>query len=60
MLEQVADLVCRKVTKQLPEVAWEALHKFEFGDGEEAIRMLCEYLESANGWNTRILEQLRK
>ncbi len=60
LLEQVTDLVHRKTTKQLPEVAWEALRQFEFGEGEEVIRMLCEYLESANGRNAGFLEQLRK
>ncbi len=59
MLEQVTDLVRCKMLKQLPEMAWEVLHIFEFGDGEEAIRMLHEYLESANGRNAKFLEQLR-
>ncbi len=36
------------------------LHTFKFGKGEEAIQMLHEYLKSANGWNARFLEQLRK
>ncbi len=49
LLEQVADLVHRKATRQLLEVAWETLQKFEFGEGDEAIHMLREYLESANG-----------
>ncbi len=46
--------------KQLTEMAWEVLHTFEFGEGEEAIRMLCEYLKSANGRNAKFLGQLRK
>ncbi len=49
MLEQVTDLVRCKMIKQLPEMAWEVLRTFEFGEGEEVIRMLCEYLELANG-----------
>ncbi len=36
MLEQVTDLVHRKMVKQLPELAWETLHMFEFSEGEEA------------------------
>ncbi len=60
MLEQVTDLVRHKMIKQLPEMAWEVLHTFEFGEGEEVIRMLHEYLESANGRNAKFLEQLRK
>ncbi len=49
MLEQVTDLVRCKMLNQLPEMAWEVLHTFEFGEGEEAIRMLHKYLESAHG-----------
>ncbi len=60
MLEQVTDLVHRKMIKQLPDLAWEMLHTFEFSEGEEAIQMLREYLESANGRNAMFLEQLRQ
>ncbi len=55
MLEQVTELVHRKMIKQLPDLVWEMLRTFEFGEGEEVIWMLHEYLESANGRN-RFLE----
>ncbi len=60
LLEQVTDLVRRKGIKDLPEIVWATLRDFEFGEGEEAVRMLREYLESANGRNTSFLEQLRQ
>ncbi len=48
-LEQVTELVRRKAIRHLPEPVWEMLWGFEFGEGEEAVRMLREYLELANG-----------
>ncbi len=60
MLEQVTDLVRRKMIKQLPDIAWDMLHTFEFGEGEGAIWMQHEYLKSADGQNAKFLEQLRK
>ncbi len=56
LLEQVTDLVHRKMIKQLPQIAWDTLWLFEFGEGEEAIRMLHKYLESVNGRNAKFLE----
>ncbi len=49
LLEQVTDLVCRKAIRHLPGPVWETLQDFEFGEGEEVVWMLREYLESANG-----------
>ncbi|MCP4549438.1 MAG: hypothetical protein GY835_23530, partial [bacterium] len=46
--------------KDLPEPVWKTLRDYEFGEGEEAVRMLREYLESAKGRNARFLEQLRQ
>ncbi len=56
MLEQVTNLVHHRMIKQLPQLAWDMLHMFKFGDGEEGIRMLRKYLESANGRNAKFLE----
>ncbi len=33
---------------------------FQFRDGEEALHLLREYLESANGRNARFLNRLRE
>ncbi len=56
MLEQVTDSVCCKMIKQLPQLAWDMLHMFEFGDREEGIRC-CASISNRpmegmpNSWN---------
>ncbi len=44
LLEQVADLVRQKTIGQLPKAVWEMLQLFQFGDREEALRMLLGIL----------------
>ncbi len=60
MLEQVTNLVWHKMIKQLPQLVWDTLRMFEFGEGEEAIRVLHKHLKSANGRNAKFLERLRQ
>ncbi len=58
ILEEVADLVRQKTFGQLPKSIWDMLQLFQFREGEEALRLLREYLESMNGQNARFLNRL--
>ncbi len=55
VMEQVTDIVRWFVLKQFPQLVWDALKMYELGEGEAALNLSHEYLESANGCNTHFL-----